>query len=556
MENAKEPLWLNKLLLMATFLSLALVLFSAYRGWKEDRALHSSDQGGHSPIIADITFNLSGVPHQEHCLTCHPQGRSANLPGNIKPLKEHPDIRPHAIYELGCTGCHLGEGMARDLIISHGKMGMEARRVLAKQDLQAACYRCHELRPLRGAGKAWMGFQLFSANACDACHNVEGLAGGRYGPELSEIGSFLGLREIQKAIQDPKADPINSIMPKFSLSPEEIQAISYFLKSRMKESPFETPMVKRRRMKEEARQREKGATKVSGPGKAILQEKKCLACHRFEGEDGQIAPDLTHLGYMREERYLRNFLHTPGKEIPGAIMPWIPLSFEEEENILATLRKRGDTGHLRQMSPKHIYMTLCQRCHAARGDGAGNIQPNLANYPRAFWKNEDFFRRISDDRIRQSIEKGIPGTSMPPFGELLGKERVNSLVDLLFQEFIRMPRTEKRSELTLPSRPAKILSREKTEKEFARNCSSCHGVGGNGKGPEYLKYLPRPRDLTNQPYFNSLTDDRIARAIFYGIPGTAMAPFLKKISAESAWSLVDSIRELSRSRREGGKPIG
>jgi len=163
--------------------------------------------------------------------------------------------------------------MARDLVISHGRLGNEARRVLAGQDLQASCYRCHDLKPLPGAEKAWQGFQLFSANACDTCHNVDGMAGGRYGPDLSEMGSFLGLKQIQKAIEEPKADPENSIMPKFSLSPEQIQAIAYFLKSRTRESLHETPMIKRVRMKEQASIRERGLEKVPEVAKPFSRRK-------------------------------------------------------------------------------------------------------------------------------------------------------------------------------------------------------------------------------------------------------------------------------------------
>lgn len=70
--NRKDPSWINTLLFVATFLTLSLVLIAAYKGWREDRAAHYSDQAGHSGIIADITVNLSGIPHQEHCLTCHP----------------------------------------------------------------------------------------------------------------------------------------------------------------------------------------------------------------------------------------------------------------------------------------------------------------------------------------------------------------------------------------------------------------------------------------------------------------------------------------------------
>jgi mono/diheme cytochrome c family protein len=122
---------------------------------------------------------------------------------------------------------------------------------------------------------------------------------------------------------------------------------------------------------------------------------------------------------------------------------------------------------------------------------------------------------------------------------------------LVFREFIRIKRNEKRSDLTVPPRPPQMLPRDKIEKDFRRNCSSCHGVAGNGKGPEYLKYLPRPRDLTSRPYFNSIMDDRITLAISAGVAGTGMGPFRDKISPESIWSLVNKIRELSGT---DGKP--
>ncbi len=559
-QNHKDPTWLNTLLFVATFLTLGLILFSAYKGWKEDRALHLG-QEDHSAMIANITINLSGIPHQEHCLTCHPQGRAANLSGHGKGVtRAHPPVIPHSIDDLGCTGCHLGEGMARDLVISHGVLGMGARKVLAGEDLQASCYRCHELKPLGGAEKAWEGFQLFSMNACDTCHNIDGLeggsGGGMYGPDLSEVGSFLGLKQIQVAIEDPKAEPENSIMPKFSLSPGQIASISYFLKSRTKEPFYETPMAKMVRIKKQALIWEVGERKISPLAIDLLRDKKCLACHKFQGEDGQVGPDLTFMAHMRSENYIKNFLHTPGKEIPGAIMPWVRLTLEEEERVVDSLQQKERENHLHGMKPKHLYMKLCQRCHAAQGDGFGTIQPNLANFPRAFWKNGEFFRRIPDGRIIQSIEKGVPGTSMPPYGGLLGNQAVDSLVDLLFGEFIRINRNDKRQDLPVPPKRAMMLGQQKTEKEYIKYCSICHGVGGNGKGPEYLKYLPRPRDLTNYPYFASLSDERIALAVAYGVPSTRMQPFIDKIPPETIWSLVKKIREFSGNDGNFDKSIG
>ncbi len=544
--NRKDPAWVNSLLLTAIFLTLALVLASAYRGWRDDRILHPTGHAGHSGVIADISVNLSGVSHQEHCLTCHPQGKTAKIfGGDLVLQKDHPSISPHSIDDLGCTGCHLGEGMARDLVISHGRLGSEAQKVMAGKELQATCFRCHELKSLPGAEEAWEGYRLFSLNACDTCHNAVGREGGRYGPDLSEVGSSLGLRQIRKAIEDPKAEPENSIMPKFSLSPEQVTVISYFLKSRMRESLYETPMLKMARMKEQDRLRDRVKEEIAPVGKPILEKKKCLACHKFNGEDGQIAPDLTYLAYMRKKEYIRTFLYKPGKEIPGAIMPWVRMTPAEEERVLLSLQERGKETHLHKTSPKHLYMTFCQRCHAAQGDGFGTIQPNLANFPRAFWKNAEFFRRISDERIVRSVERGIPGTSMPPYGELLGREAVNSLVDLIFREFIRIKREEKKTGFGVPPKPATLLSQNATEKEYRQMCAACHGIAGTGRGPDYLKNLPRPRDLTNQPYFKSLSDDRIAGAISFGVPGTGMPAFGEKISPEKVWSLVGKIREFS-----------
>src|SRR3972149_6910042 len=117
MANSKDPTWLNILLLAATFLTLCLLLLNVYRGWKEDRTLHYSDPSGHSEIIADITVNLGGVLRREHCLTCHPQGKRLRYSGGSPVFQNHPNIAPHSIDDLGCTGCHLGEGMARDLKI-------------------------------------------------------------------------------------------------------------------------------------------------------------------------------------------------------------------------------------------------------------------------------------------------------------------------------------------------------------------------------------------------------------------------------------------------------
>lgn len=560
----REPLWINRLLYAASILTLFSVLLVATLGWE-------SGHDHHAGLIADISKNLNGIPTREHCTTCHTNGGLPTSRTGSDTDQEHPDITPHSIESLGCTGCHLGEGMALDEKISHGLPGLGARSVLKGKDLQAACFKCHELGDRKGAERAWIGYKMFVAKACDTCHHVAGLGkGGHYGPDLSDIGSYLGLKRIQEAIRKPKKEPENSIMPRFPLSRSQTKNISYFLKSRVKNPFFTTPMLVQAGKVSLPQIDPIAPDPDSPPGERLLTEKKCLACHQFREKDGRIAPDLTFLGQMRGADYTRKFLTNPVRLIPGAIMPQIAMTTEEESSLVRFLETQAvgpvpePSQHSQEPRPtsgpqyagdhamegdpaKHLYMTLCQRCHAANGDGHGSIQPNLANFPRAFTRNADFFRNISDERIVKSVEKGILGTSMPPYGSLLDKSSRDRLLNVIFSAFIGIDRNTKTTLPPLPPQRPSALDERQVSSLFKDNCTRCHGIAGTGKGPEYLKHLPRPRNLTNHPYFSSIEDKRIARAIHDGIPGTAMAPFGDILTDDELWALVGKIRNLSES---------
>lgn len=550
-QTPDEPQWINCFLAIAALLAALAALAVLFAGWQRGR-LH------HHGMIADLTINLGGRPVREHCTTCHPGGAPAKREKETLEGGRHPDITPHAVEKLGCTSCHLGEGMALDVEISHGLPGLGAHTVLRGKELQASCFRCHELGPLPGAERPWRGYRLFLEKACDTCHHVAGLGrGGRFGPDLSTVGSHLGLARIEEAIREPKKEPENSIMPRFPLSGGQVAQLGYFLKSRVKDPLYATPM-----------QVQAGQIALPPPaeaGEGIPQRRKCLACHRFGEEDGRIAPDLTYIGDMRGDDYLAEFLANPTRLIPGAVMPTIPMSEKERGQLLQLLGTEAvgpvslhpseetesshrDHGAGADPLAKHLYMTLCQRCHAAAGDGFGPIQPNLAAFPRAFTGNAEFFRRIDDERVVKSVANGIPGTSMPPYGRLLEPESRERLLDLLFGAFIGVPRHDKAEPAPLPARPPTTLPAARADALFGRLCLRCHGVAGTGTGPEHLKHLPRPRNLTNRPYFAALDDKRIARAVADGVPGTAMPAFRKRLKSEELWAVVEKVRTFSKSK--------
>lgn len=527
----KAPRWIDRLWLFAALFTFVVLSLAVWYGKKESAQ--------HRGKVADISVHLGGRIVREHCTTCHVAGARPDSPSAT-----HPDITPHRTESLGCTGCHLGEGMALDLEISHGLPEQGARAVLKGDDVLASCYTCHELTPLKGAEKPWRGYTLFLDKACDTCHYLGGIGmGGRFGPDLTRIGSQLSLPLISEAIRSPSKQPPNSKMPRYPLSRRQTKNLSYFLKSRIGSPPFVKGTGS---LAPEA----EGEGPALSPGETWLKKGKCLACHQFRDQDGRIAPDLTYIGALRDNRFLKAFLENPTRLVPDSAMPTIPLPPEGNEELVSFLAS-DVSGPLKKRSPKHLYMALCQRCHAANGDGHGLIEKNLATFPRAFADNAIFFRQVSEERLFNSIERGVPGTSMPPYGKLLTEKERERLLDLVYTSFVAIERSDKVRLPPTEARPETPMSLAESETLFSVKCSRCHGLSGTGKGKEYLEHLPRPRNLTNRPFFSAVSDDRIAHSISHGVAGTAMPAFAEELSSEQMWGLVDKVRHLSGTDKKG-----
>lgn len=369
--------------------------------------------------------------------------------------------------------------------------------------------------------------------------------GGRFGPDLSSIGSTLGLEALEQAIREPKKEPANSSMPRFALSKGQVQSLVWFLKSRVANPFHTTPMVRRA---DSGRQPPLSPTLAEAlvyDDGELLRATKCLACHQWGEADGRLAPDLSHIARQRDRDYLRDALLRPGRRIPGSTMPVIPLEPEVTDLVLDTLLRSSPATDL-DADAKQLYMHLCQRCHAAAGDGKGLIQENLANFPRAFVNNAGFFRTVSDQRLVHSLAEGIAGTSMPPYGKLLEEPQRQALLDLVFNAFVGISRSDKTSLQPLPAPAAVGVGAVVADRLFAAHCSRCHGLSGTGKGPEYLTHQPRPRNLTNRYFFAAIEDQRILRSVSDGVVGTAMPAFRSRFSSGELWALVQKVRTFTK----------
>jgi mono/diheme cytochrome c family protein len=89
------------------------------------------------------------------------------------------------------------------------------------------------------------------------------------------------------------------------------------------------------------------------------------------------------------------------------------------------------------------------------------------------------------------------------------------------------------------------------EQLFQQNCSTCHGVNGDGKGVAAPLLDPRPRDFTSGKYRlvssgNMVpTRDDVIRSIRHGLAGTSM-PSWMQLTDEQVGALADYVMSLSQ----------
>lgn len=76
---------------------------------------------------------------------------------------------------------------------------------------------------------------------------------------------------------------------------------------------------------------------------------------------------------------------------------------------------------------ERLYQENCAFCHAADGTGRNWIGRFMEPHPRDL-TNPDLHRRLSVSGLRETIQHGLVGTSMPAFGKVLGENQIAAVV--------------------------------------------------------------------------------------------------------------------------------
>lgn len=537
-----------------------------------------ADLAARSPRIEQIIVTQFGDSRVDRCTTCHIASDDPRFAGLGHPLKTHPfstalgDVQINGIWErrhkfndFGCTVCHEGQGRGLTDHYAHGEdhywpdplLGYVTQEpwrkeflphLKGKEYMQAACAQCHTEENFSQTPLISRGRQLFFETNCYGCHRIEGISDGTLGPELTEAGKKFKIDYLWESIADPRANLASSFMPKFNLTNADMKALVIFLKSRRGINFTETQLSQyRTRLRPAIVTEPAPATgDIVSRGRQLIQDRACTACHKLGDKDGAIAPDLSFEGLMKDNEWVLDHFRNPRSRIPDSIMPGFRFAETDFQAMTAYLATLKTTPPL--PSPAETYKALCQRCHGEKGDGLGPVSLYIDPAPRDLTKAA-FMNSKPRPRFLDSIKHGVAGTSMPSWSKVLNDTQIDALLAHVETTFVKEPRRERKAR-SLPAVNPVPGSREavaRGEQTFLARCTGCHGRKADGKGPNSLDILPRPRNLRNSPFISSISDQRLIESILYGIQGTAMPPWIDYgLSQKDAGDLVHFIRSLTQ----------
>jgi mono/diheme cytochrome c family protein len=538
------------------------------RYFKDAAALSTNDAvkatlAARRPAIEQVIVRSFGAERVDRCATCHIASDDPRFAKADQPLRTHPAIPGHRFETFGCTICHDGQGRAVDAVHAHEGGGEEwPWPLLPKELIQANCVQCHAEPGWKGAPLVEAGRRLFFERACYTCHTIAGLSFGSIGPELSEEGRRRRWQFVKSKIENPRATNPTSTMPRQDLTDEERLSLVAFLKaqqgahiSRAPLATFQAAQAERPKwipldliVGHDAVVQLQSQTPARR-GEALLPRVGCLSCHKLDARDGRVGPELAYTSGQRDETWMLAHFRDPKSVVPGSLMPPYPLPDDIFQSLSAYLRSRRMPEI--PSEPEKRYAALCSRCHGEKGQGNGLIAEYLDPKPRDLTKAA-FMRTKTRDRLLTSVMNGVPGTSMAPWGKVLGGESAaGALVDYVLATWSKDSTAQIPKGRQIPAANPVAYTRESVlrgEGIFLNRCWGCHGKKADGHGPNAEDIVPRPRNLRNAPFVASVSYTRLHESIKYGVQGTAMpaAGFDFSLDDNAIGDVINYITSLTR----------
>lgn len=196
----------------------------------------------------------------------------------------------------------------------------------------------------------------------------------------------------------------------------------------------------------------------------------------------------------------------------------------------------------KQAQGKSLFISYCAACHGEKGNGKPasglKLKPPALDLT-AF--------ELSDSFIRRVLQEGVLGTGMAAWKSLPANElsAIASFTATLSRNDSLSPQQRVASDGVL---------REAGRRVYIVHCARCHGVNGQGDGPEASRYRPPPPSFAEmKPSFAAA-----ARTITEGVPGSAMPawPRLTRAEIQAVTSYIRSFYRGSSRSAAVSSPAG
>ena len=212
------------------------------------------------------------------------------------------------------------------------------------------------------------------------------------------------------------------------------------------------------------------------------------------------------------------------------------------------------------------YDRWCAGCHGVDGTGNGPASGYMLPRPRDFTEALYQIRTTAsgelptDEDIRAIIDRGMPGTTMPGWEDLLSNDEIEALVEYLksFSRFFTPDAVPQPFDFGgAPRVNADVLAEGEGLFREVADCAACHGDGGRGDGESSPTQVDdgdfpiRVADLTENWLFNGGGEvEDIYRRLLTGLDGTPMPSLADVVTAgvltyEQVWAVAHYVRSLA-----------
>jgi DMSO reductase family type II enzyme heme b subunit len=207
-----------------------------------------------------------------------------------------------------------------------------------------------------------------------------------------------------------------------------------------------------------------------------------------------------------------------------------------------------------------LYYTNCVFCHGDRLDGQGLFGAAFSPRPANF-QDVGTIAQLQESYLFWRITTGGPGlpregtpwaSAMPVWHEMLKEDQVWKLITFLYDYTGHVPRSwnlAQPTEAAAQDTPAASGTID-ADAIYAKRCSQCHGVDGEGNGPAAEQFYPRPRDFTLALFKYKTTDANsefpsdadFRNTIKNGLTGTGMPAWSGILSDAEIDALIEKIK--------------